>query len=221
MALASLMPRAAAAAAPRRLARAVLGELKASPPARASSSSSSHSGAGAGGGAGEEHGDGADGPDLYSVLGLPRGSSPEEIKAAYRRIAKECHPDASPGDPVAAARFREVSNAHSTLLHVGLRRMYDLHLQRREAQERCEQEEQQTRGPRALATAGTALASLSALLVGTCAWALDSPGFFWTCFRGVPDWLPGKWRLAEFYTLHAARRQEAGGTTYRSGEAVS
>merc|ERR1719414_594158 len=128
----------------------VVYELKAgASQVRASSSSSSSSGTNSqAGGDSEEPGDRKDSGNLYAVLGLPRGSSAEEIKAAYRRVAKECHPDLTPGDAVAAARFRAVNHAHRTLLHVGLRRMYDLHLQRQEAQERCDKEEQESRGPR-------------------------------------------------------------------------
>eukprot|EP00913_Durusdinium_trenchii_P022449 g21086.t1 len=83
--------------------------------------------------------------NLYSILGLQKGASPEQIKAAYRRLAKdesngrgerEYHPDSlGHQDPDAAQRFQEISHAHNTLLHVGMRRMYDLQLRRKEAQE--------------------------------------------------------------------------------------
>lgn len=81
--------------------------------------------------------------DLYGILGLQKGASGEEIKTAYRRLAKELHPDLGHRDEATAERFRQVSHAHNTLLHVGMRRMYDLQLRRKEAAERCRHLESQ------------------------------------------------------------------------------
>src|SRR5512141_1453222 len=63
--------------------------------------------------------------DLYSVLGLKPTASPAEIKRAYRRLARRFHPDINPGDPAAAVRFREVSEAYETLVDPERRRRYD------------------------------------------------------------------------------------------------
>ncbi|CAK0876053.1 unnamed protein product [Prorocentrum cordatum] len=156
-------------------------------------------------------------PDLYEVLELPRGSGPEEIKAAYRRLVRECHPDVRPGDAAAAARFRQVSHAHTTLLHVGLRRMYDLHLRRMEGIENCRRLEEQRRGQgiaarlrgrgRGALGALALGAGLGALLVAALAAAMLSlPGFFWTAFHRIPDWVPGKWGLVR---LHSQEPSEA------------
>lgn len=160
--------------------------------------------------------------DLYQILELPRGAPPEDIKAAYRRLAKELHPDRRPGDAEAAARFREVSHAYHTLLHVGLRRMYDLHLRHQDARRRSEvlrQEEDMQglrgllllkRGPLPAAATLCAGAALVLLLAaGLRERALQSPSGFWAAFRHVPDWVPGKWRLAELYRDEAAHRRAA------------
>ncbi|XP_050565630.1 dnaJ homolog subfamily C member 5G isoform X1 [Cygnus atratus] len=65
------------------------------------------------------------GESLYRVLGLEKGSSPEEIKKAYRRLALRYHPDKNPDDPAAAERFKEINSAHATLSDEDKRRLYD------------------------------------------------------------------------------------------------
>ncbi|XP_010725751.2 dnaJ homolog subfamily C member 5B, partial [Meleagris gallopavo] len=62
---------------------------------------------------------------LYRVLGLEKGSSPEEIKRAYRKLALRYHPDKNPDDPAAAERFKEINSAHATLSDADRRRLYD------------------------------------------------------------------------------------------------
>ena len=49
--------------------------------------------------------------DYYEVLGLSRGSSKEEIRKAYRSLARKYHPDKNPDDPDAESRFKELSEA--------------------------------------------------------------------------------------------------------------
>ena len=53
--------------------------------------------------------------DPYEVLGVARGASEDEIKTAYRRLAKKYHPDLNPGDPTAAQKMNEVNQAYDQL----------------------------------------------------------------------------------------------------------
>jgi len=63
--------------------------------------------------------------DYYAVLGVDRAASPEEIKKAFRRLARESHPDANPDDPAAEARFRAVAEAYEVLSDPGRRAAHD------------------------------------------------------------------------------------------------
>lgn len=63
--------------------------------------------------------------DFYQVLGVPDTAAPAEIKKAYRRLAKQYHPDANPNNSQAAERFKEISEAHGTLSDADKRKHYD------------------------------------------------------------------------------------------------
>lgn len=64
--------------------------------------------------------------EYYEVLGVERDASPEDIKKAYRRLARRYHPDANPEDPEAEHKFKEVAEAYSVLSDPERRRDYDL-----------------------------------------------------------------------------------------------
>ncbi|MGI6691722.1 MAG: molecular chaperone DnaJ [Clostridiales bacterium] len=63
--------------------------------------------------------------DYYEVLGVDRKASAEDIKKAYRKLAKECHPDLHPNDKKAEARFKELNEANEVLSDAEKRARYD------------------------------------------------------------------------------------------------
>ncbi|MCY3564170.1 MAG: molecular chaperone DnaJ [bacterium] len=63
--------------------------------------------------------------DYYRILGVDRDADAGEIKRAFRRLARQTHPDANPGDAAAEARFREVAEAYEVLSDPDRRRSYD------------------------------------------------------------------------------------------------
>lgn len=63
--------------------------------------------------------------DYYSILGIPRSASADDIKKAYRRMSKELHPDKHKGDKAAETKFKEVNEAYEALSDPKKRQMYD------------------------------------------------------------------------------------------------
>jgi len=63
--------------------------------------------------------------DYYETLGVSKGSSEDEIKKAYRKLARQYHPDRNPGDKQAEARFKEVQEAYDVLSDKNRRTQYD------------------------------------------------------------------------------------------------
>src|SRR5215472_2310748 len=64
-------------------------------------------------------------PDYYKTLGVDKRASADEIKKAYRKLARKYHPDRNPDDKDAEARFKEISQAYDVLGGPEKRKQYD------------------------------------------------------------------------------------------------
>lgn len=65
--------------------------------------------------------------DYYEVLGLSKGASDEEIKKAFRKMAKQYHPDLNPGDKEAEMKFKEINEAYGVLSDADKKKKYDMY----------------------------------------------------------------------------------------------
>ncbi|GIG54950.1 DnaJ C-terminal domain-containing protein [Demequina activiva] len=63
--------------------------------------------------------------DFYATLGVSKDASPEEVKKAYRKLARDLHPDRNPGDTASEQRFKEVGEAYGVLSDAEQRQQYD------------------------------------------------------------------------------------------------
>jgi len=63
--------------------------------------------------------------DYYDILGVKRNADEKEIKKAYRKLARQCHPDVNPGDKAAEERFKDINEAHEVLSDPEKRGKYD------------------------------------------------------------------------------------------------
>ena len=81
--------------------------------------------------------------DYYGTLGVSRAASEKEIKSAFRRLARQYHPDVNPGDADAEQRFKEINEAHEVLGDVDNRKKYDTYGENWMHADRIEEMQQQ------------------------------------------------------------------------------
>jgi curved DNA-binding protein len=84
-------------------------------------------------------------PNYYEILGVPRNATDKDIRQAYRKLARQHHPDVNPGDKTSEEKFKQINEAHSVLLDPEKRRKYDKYGDRWQYADQIEQAEAQAR----------------------------------------------------------------------------
>jgi DnaJ-class molecular chaperone len=84
-------------------------------------------------------------PNYYDILGVPRNATDKDIRQAYRKLARQYHPDVNPGDKTSEEKFKQINEAHSILLDPEKRRRYDKYGDRWQHADQIEQAEAQAR----------------------------------------------------------------------------
>ncbi len=146
--------------------------------------------------------------DYYDILGVPRSADEKEIRQAYRRLARQHHPDVNPGDEEAAERFKTINAAYEVLSDADKREKYDRYGDRWEQAEHFEQQGGPDfsqffhggnfggHGPGGF-TFSTGGATLSDLLGGLGGFASDLGGGMGERFRSRPADVPVEITLEE------------------------
>jgi len=78
--------------------------------------------------------------DYYAILGVPRNATEKEIKAAYRKLARQYHPDVNPGDKAAEEKFKEINEAYQVLSDPEKRAAYDRYGEQWQAYQRMREQ---------------------------------------------------------------------------------
>jgi DnaJ-class molecular chaperone len=84
-------------------------------------------------------------PNYYDVLGISRKADDKEVRQAYRKLARQYHPDVNPGDKSAEEKFKQINEAHSVLSDPEKRRKYDKYGDRWQHADQIEEAEAQAR----------------------------------------------------------------------------
>ena len=88
--------------------------------------------------------------DYYKILGIERNASADDIKKAYRKLARKYHPDMNPNDKEAEKKFKEINEANEVLSNAENRAKYDKygeHWKHGEEYERTQQQQRQQQYP--------------------------------------------------------------------------